>query len=240
MDQSERFLFGVDSKVRSDDLLQNNIGLFEWVTRNKIHPIFWGRNIVGENSLDKDEIEFLHGKGCKIVAICSTSDSKKSEVQGKIFAKKVILTALELGLPPETAIYLEIAENENINQSYLYGFAKAMLTEGYIPGFKANTDALFAFDREFSRGVKTDGDVFGKCLIWAVAPTLAEYDGITTTHRIHPDTWKPFSPSGISRRDIAIWQYGKDCHPIYDDYNNEVVFNINIIKNCKIIFDNMF
>ena len=52
----ERLLFGVDSKVQSDDLLQNNITEFEWAVRNKIYPNFWGRNIVGENALSKKEI----------------------------------------------------------------------------------------------------------------------------------------------------------------------------------------
>ena len=240
MDQPVRLLFGVDSKIQSNDLWQNNIDMFEWVTKNKIYPIFWGRNIIGENSLTKDEIKFLHDKGCKIAAICNTSDPKKSEEQGKIFAKKVILAALELGISLGTAIFLEIAENEDITKNYLRGFAKAMLVEGYIPGFKANTDARFEFDCEFSRGMKADKDVFGKCLIWAVAPSLAEYDGITTTHLIHPDTWKPFAPSGISRNDIAIWQYGKDCHPIYDDYNKEVVFNVSVLKDSKVILNNLF
>ena len=32
----ERLLFGVDSKIQANDLLQNNIDHFEWVTRNKI------------------------------------------------------------------------------------------------------------------------------------------------------------------------------------------------------------
>ena len=47
----ERLRFGVDSKVQSNDLLQNNITEFEWAARNKIYPDFWGRNITGENSL---------------------------------------------------------------------------------------------------------------------------------------------------------------------------------------------
>ena len=47
--RTDRLLFGVDSKVRSDNLLQNNLTEFEWVTRNKLYPNFWGRNITGEN-----------------------------------------------------------------------------------------------------------------------------------------------------------------------------------------------
>ena len=36
-----RLLFGVDSKIQANDLLQNNIEEFEWVVRNKIYPNFY-------------------------------------------------------------------------------------------------------------------------------------------------------------------------------------------------------
>ena len=65
----DRLLFGVDSKIQANDLLQNNIEEFEWVVRNKIYPNFYGRYLTGENCLTKDEIKFLHHKGCKIAAI---------------------------------------------------------------------------------------------------------------------------------------------------------------------------
>ncbi len=60
-----RLLFGVDSKIQANDLLQNNIEELEWVVRNKIYPNFYGRYLAGENCLTKDEIKFLHSKGCK-------------------------------------------------------------------------------------------------------------------------------------------------------------------------------
>ena len=122
----------------------------------------------------------------------------------------------------------------------MLGFAKTMIAQGYTPAFKANTDAKFSFDREFSRGMQTNKDVFDKCLIWAVAPTIAEYDGITTTHLIHPDNWTPFAPSGIKRADIAIWQYGKECHPIEDDKGKPVTFNIDLVRNVQVITEKMF
>lgn len=239
-DQPVRLLFGVNSKIRSDDLLQNNIDMFEWVTRNKLYPNFWGRNILGGNAITKDEIKFLHDKGCKIVAICNDSEPKETEAQGKLLAKKAALAATELGMPENAAIFLEIEENAKITKKYLRGFAKEMFFQGYTPGFKANTDAKFNFDREFSRGIQTDQTLFRNCLIWAVAPSLAEFNGITTTHLLHPDEWKPFAPSGVKRKEIAVWQYGKDCHPIDDDDGMEVTFNVDLIRNAKVFIDGMF
>ena len=236
----ERLLFGVDSGIQADDVLQNNISEFEWVVRNKIYPNFWGRNLVGENCLTKEEIEFLHSQGCKIAAIYNTQDAKETEEQGKITAKKIDVLAMELGIPEGAAIFLDIEENKNVTRDYMRGFAQGLIEEGFTPAFKVNTDAKFDFDREFSRGLQTDKDVFEKCLIWAVSPSLAEYERVTTTHLIHPDNWTPYAPSGITRDDIAVWQYGKDCHPIADDSGKETTFNVNLVRDAKIIIEKMF
>ena len=235
-----RLLFGVDSRIQADDILQNNISEFEWVVRNKVYPNFWGRNLVGENSLTKQETDFLHEKGCKIAAIYTSLDAKQTEEQGKIVAKKIDVVAMELGIPQGTAIFLEIGESENVTRDYMRGFAEGLVEEGFTPAFKANTDANFGFDREFSRGLQTDREIFNKCLVWAVVPSLAEYERVTTTHLIHPDNWIPFAPSGITREDIAIWQYGKDCHPIKDDSGNETTFNVNLVRNEQVIIEKMF
>ena len=238
----ERRLFGVNSKVQANDILQNNLTLFEWATRNKLYPNFWGRYISGENSLTKNEIKFLHRKGCKIAAMYRRdSAEKKTEAQGKALAKKIDTIAVDLGIPANTAIFLEVSAKETATRDFMKGYIKEMLYNGYTPAFKANTDAAYAFDRELSRGLQTDKEVFNKCLIWAVAPSLPEYDGITTTHLIHPDKWGPYAPSGTKRQDIAIWQYGKDCHPIYDDVDEkEVTFNLDLVKDERVIIEKMF
>ena len=229
----DRLLFGVDSKTQANDLLQNNIEEFEWVVRNKIYPNFYGRYLTGE-------IKFLHSKGCKIAAIYADDGAKQTEEQGAIFAKKIDIRALELGIPEGTVIFLEIGENENASRDFMKGFAKTLMVEGFTPGFKANTDAKFSFDREFSRGMQTDKDVFKKCLIWAVAPTVKEYNGITTSHLIHPDNWMPYVPSGITRAEIAIWQYGVECHPIEDDMGKVTAFNLDLVRNEQVIVEKMF
>lgn len=235
-----RLLFGVDSAVRADDLLQNNLEHFEWVVRNKIYPNFYGRYLTGDNCLTKEEVQFLHKKGCKIALICAGEGEKKSEEQGMDMAQKVIEQALALRIPKDVAIFLEIPQNEIVTCAYMCGYAMALIVAGYTPGFKANTDAKYTFDRDFSRGMRSNTDLFKKCLIWAVAPGVEEYDGITTSHLIHPDEWKPFAPSGITRRDIAIWQYGKDAHPIEDDAGRLTVFNLNLVRNEQVIIKKMF
>ena len=235
----ERLLFGVDSEIQANDILQNNISMFEWVVRNKIYPNFWGRNLVGENALTKEEIDFIHSKGCKIAATYTDVGEKQTEEQGKLAGEKAVALAFDLEIPQGIAIFLNINE-ESASRDYLKGFAEELIESEYTPAFKANTDAKFDFDREFSRGLQTGRDVFEQCLVWAVAPTLSEYDNMTTTHLIHPDNWVPYAPSGIKRKDIAVWQYGKDCHPIEDDKGTETAFNINLVRNEKVIIEKMF
>ena len=236
----ERLFFGVDSQIPANDILQNNITLFEWAVRNKAYPNFWGRNLVGENALTKEEIDFIHKNGCKVAAIYKDASEKTTFEQGTVLAKKLDVIAFELGIRMGSAIFLEIGENENVTTDFMKGFAETMYTEGFTPGFKANTDAAFDFDREFSRGMQTDKEIFEKCIIWATAPTLEEYNHITTTHFIHPDNWKPFAPSGITRQDIAVWQYGMECHPINDDAGKKTTFNVDLIRDAKVLIEKMF
>ena len=235
-----RLYFGVDSEIQSNDLLQNNINMFEWVIRNKVHPNFYGRNITGDNALTKDEMKFIHSKGTKIAVIYSDSHEKETETQGKETVAKIDKKLFELGIPEQTAIFLDIEEGKIVTTDFMRGYAKALMEIGYTPAFKANTDAAHSFDREFSRGMQSDKDVFSKCLIWSVAPTVKEYDGMTTTHLIHPDVWKPFAPSGITRERIAVWTYGKNCHPIADDDGRATVFNLNLVRNKDVIMKKMF
>ena len=95
----DRLLFGVDSKIQANDLLQNNIDEFEWVVRNKVYPNFYGRYINGENCLTADEIRFIHSNACKIAAIYTDESAKETVEQGENLAEKVYIRALGLGIP---------------------------------------------------------------------------------------------------------------------------------------------
>ncbi len=235
-----RLLFGADSATRADVLLQNNIREFEWVVRNKIYPNFYGRYLTGKDCLTKEEINFLHDKGCKIAPMCKDICTKVTEYEGRMLGKKLALRAQDLQIPTGTAIFLELGEEEAVKRDFLRGYAIALMEEGYTPGFKANTDAAFKFDREFSRGLLTENSTFRRCMIWAAAPIIDKFNGIRTAHLIHPDRWMPFAPSGMTRNEIAVWQYGKNAHPIEDDNGGETFFNLNLVRNEQVIIEKMF
>lgn len=239
LDSVERLLFGIDSDFNSNNMLQNNLTLLEWARRNKKMPAFCGRNLVGDNCLTQEEVKFLHSYGCKIALTFSSFEPKLTENDGKMYARKALHAASKFDIAQQNAIFLEIQDFEEVTTEFMFGYASALLAIGYTPGFKANTNSICDFNREFSRGIQISREVFCKCLIWATSPNLSEYDRVTTTHLIHPDLWKPHAPSGISRYNIAIWQYGKNCHPISDDNDFENTFNINLVRNENIIIKNM-
>lgn len=235
-----RLMFGVESRTPFTDLLQNNLNLFEWVTRNKPYPNFCGRHLTGKNPLTKEEIHFLHLKGCKIALICDQKDISEAADDMPAFVRKIGDITEELGIPYGTAIFLDVREEYGMTTANLREYASGILELGYIPGFKADTDAKYSFDREYSRGVRNFADTFAPCLVWANTPVLKEYDRITTTHTIPPENWIPYAPSGITRNQIALWQYGENCHPIEDDHGIETVFNVILVRNEYIIIDRMF
>lgn len=235
-----KLLFGVNSNTRSNEILQNNLTEYEWAERNKIPPNFWGRNINGKNALTLEEVGFLHSKACKVAAIYYPENPMITEEQGRDDAKRAVDISLRLPIPLESAIFLEVEDDKRITRDYIKGFAEKLMEEGYVSGFKANTDAAYIFDREYSRGLQTDEEIFKAILIWATAPSIEEYDNITTTHLIHPDNWIPFAPSGVTRKDITVWQYGSNCHPIYDNEDNLTMFNLDLVRNSNVIIKRMF
>lgn len=223
--------FGVNSLKRADEKLQNNLTLFDWVTKNKLYPNFWGRDLNGESPLDLSEMQFLYDKNCRIAPIYILSGDLRTEDEGINIAKDAANMLNNLNFPENSAIFIETNSNYVISRDFLKGYITEIKNRGFIPGFRADTDAKYMFDREFSRGLQTDRALFESSLVWAKEPLLAEFNDITTTHMIHPDNWKPYAPSGIKRNEIAIWQYGEKCHPIYSDDNSLVTFDLDLIRN---------
>lgn len=238
--ETTRLLFGVDSSRPASELLQNNLKLFEWVVRNKIFPCFWGRDLNGDTPLTSEEVRFLHRQGCKIAATVVATGAQETDEQGVLIAKQAADKAQALGIPEGCAIFLVLEEEKSVDRDFLRGFAGELLKKGFTPGFQMNTDARFMFDREFSRGMQTNKAIFENCLVWATAPAVSEYDNITTSHLIHPDEWIPYAPSGITRKEIALWRYGNKCHPIENDGGKTVTFNMNLVRNEQVITDKMF
>ena len=238
--QLKTLYFGVNTTTPANSLLQNNISLYSWVTKNKPAPNFWGRKIVGDQALTRDEIEYLHRRGCKVAALYPLSENKTKKSHGITAAEAAASAAVALGIRQRSAVFCIIGDDSEVTTLFMKGYAQRILELGYTPAFIANTDANYAFDREFCRGWQTDREIFSQCVVWATSPSLKEFNRITTSHLIRPEEWIPFAPSAIKRADIAVWRYGAECHPIDTNDGKATSFDLDLVLDPEVIINLMY
>ena len=195
-------IFGADSSFPSNARLTNGYTLFDWVMRKNCFPAFWGRNILGENSITEEEIEFLKGKNCKVALIINhLSEADVSKTNGDADALEAAEAAKALNIPADgsTALFVDIKDDWTVNHNWMISFANALNDSGYVPGFIGNTDSSknFNFDRQCGHYMQAtkDMDEYG-AIYWATEPkTDAE-----------PTVWSPFFPSDFTVYKISIWR----------------------------------
>lgn len=215
--------FGVDTETRVDELLQNNITLFDWIRKNQGFPYFIGRRINGENALTSEEMSFISSNGSKTIPILTAVTEKSAKDNAKI-----AITLLEdLKIERNTPVFVEI-DAEKVTDEFLKDFATEVLSSGYIPGFYVDTDSYNNFDRLFSRAYQANEELMKQCKIWALSPEMEEFYETKNGHNEKPDIWGPFAPSCISKEQISFWQYGRKCHPINTYKGDRADFNLNL------------
>lgn len=237
--------FGVDSFFRADTKLQPNLTLYEWVVRNQSMPKFWGRTLDGKEALTCEEISFLHEKGTKIAMIYNGAekDSMSTEENGIDDAKNIhyMLQSIAPSLPENKAVFLLIAEDYNPSADYLIAFASILNENGHIAGFYAITDSnLHNFNHAFAQAFLKAPEIMQRCLIWAREPVMLDFEPKADKREAHtppPNEWKPFSPSCLSRSDIAFWQYDRHKDPVYNTEDGLIDYNINLARNSDLILD---
>lgn len=198
-------IFGSSSNIPANEKLKNGYTLFEWVMRQKCVPSFWGRTLVGDNPLTREEVEFLKSKNCRIALVArDLTEVCVSGFDGKSDAECAIEAAKALGVPQgkNIAIFAEIKPDWSVNHNWMLSFAQMLENSGYLPGFIGNTDSSinFNFDRQCSHYIQALAE-FGEIqtLYWATEPDLES----------RPEVWKPYCPSALEPEDIHFWTCGK-------------------------------
>ena len=196
--------FGINSAISINKKLKNGYTMYDWVMRQKGFPSFCMRTLCGEEDLTAEEIEFLKTKNCKIgLVVRDLTEKEVSSVNGTESALKSIKKAKELGVPKNNgiAIFAEIKPDWSINHNWMISFAHVILTNGYVPGFIANTDSSknFNFDRQCSHYVQaTKDDNYLGAIFAATEPKLDNM----------PEEWNPYCPSELESKDISLWICG--------------------------------
>ncbi len=223
--------FGIDTITRVDELLQNNITLFEWIRKNQGFPYFIGRRINGINALTSKEMSYIVSNGSKVIPILTVVPEKSAKDNAKI----AIAILEDLQIEKKTPIFVEIDDNI-LTSEFLKDFATEILAYDFIPGFYVDTDSYHDFDRFFSRAYQSNENLMKQCKIWALSPEMEEFYETKNGHNEKPDIWGPFAPSCIAKEHIAFWQYGKKCHPINTYRGDRADFNLNLTIEPKNIF----
>ena len=82
--------------------------------RQKCFPRFWGRTILGEDSITDKEIEYLKSKDCKILPIMQDlSEEAVSGINGAEDALRAINAAESLGIPKTKALLFLLKSSLN-------------------------------------------------------------------------------------------------------------------------------
>lgn len=194
-------IYGADSVFPATTRLNNGYQLFQWVMRRDV-PQFWGRGFLGENAITIEEIDFLHGKGCKIALIVNDLTEKRvSTHNGTADALRAVEAAKALGVPENKgiALFAEIKDDWSVNHNWMITYALTVVANGYIPGFIGNTDSAlnFNFDRDCSHYVEATEDVdqYG-AVYWATQP---KQEG-------NVNEWAPYCPSVLDPEDMGLWR----------------------------------
>lgn len=195
-------IFGADSGFAADTRLGNGYTLHDWVMRRNCFPAFWGRSLTGDTPISAEEIEFLHGKNCKIALVLrDLTEEGVSTNDGTADALRAVEAAKALHVPEGVALFAEIRDDWSVNHNWMIGFAQVLRDNGYIPGFIGNTDSSknFNFDRQcghYALATQEQGE-YG-AVYWATEPKTGG----------EPSDWAPFCPSDLTPERIGLWRVG--------------------------------
>lgn len=205
--------FGVSSLTPANQKLKNGYTLCEWAMRQHYYPLFWGRQLVGDNAITKEEYDYLKSKGIKTMLLINHfSEQDISKFDGTMDALEVVEVAKSLGVPQNQniALYVVADSDGSINHNWMISFAHAVKQHGYIAGFIGNTDSSmnFNFDRQCSHFVLATSREKQYGAVYGATEPKCEYA---------PTEWSPYCPSALEPEHIGFWVY------------NEVMLDANAI-----------
>jgi hypothetical protein len=166
------------------------------------------------SGLTKNEVQFVHQKGAKILPIYNNYTNFIGANQGERSAKEAIGKAKQLGLPKGKVIAIDIEPKRQINADFIVSWTKTLQNSGYKAGIYGNfadpnLRSIYLEARHKSPSMK-------QVIIWTNSPNEG------TLHK--PTSFKGKSPYLTN---TLIWQYGinQPCH-IDSDF-----VKVNLLKN---------
>ncbi len=214
-----RVFWGVDSLELTNFLVPNGSGgymdFYDWVKQKAgdVPPAFWGRYFGGPGNLTASEIQYIHGKGCKVALIYNATDLADHMEGGVLEGIQDALAAIALAdnlHPPKTvALFANIEAAFHPTAAWMRGWATAMNRDqrfagsGGFYGHTGNTN----FTVPYCAAVAAIPDIMRYNYLWGAGFQGTDTCGFAADH---PD-WDPYLP-GCNDMNIGVWQFAIHCY----------------------------
>lgn len=203
-----RYEWGVDSaRVANEDLLQCVLDNFGF-------PRYWGRYLLRlpnfSEGLTMEEINFIRGKGIKLLPIYNGFREALGYEQGIFAAIDAAFQAQRLGIPQGIPLFADIEPFFPVNAEWIAGWTEQIYLSGYKSGIY-NAPLIGEFSDAFCTAVERNPVIRMLTILWSAQPHVpaGESDEIPA--------YTPASPDCGGT--VGIWQYSRDLPECHIDTN---------------------
>lgn len=200
--------WGVDSASYTTE------GLYACVNEYFGKPTVWGRylgTIEGVSSgLTKEEVEYLHSNGVKILLINNQFNNATGYDNGVEQANIGISLAGELNVPEGVAIFADIEPNYPVDSAFIQGWFDTMMNSPYEPGIYGVFSPDSALVESYQASINENQEIQNKVILWTAYPHVD-----VTTQANAPENAAE-APEGSH---VYGWQYGIDAAACNIDTN---------------------
>lgn len=193
-------VWGVDSAAKVTE------ELYQCVKDNFGTPKYWGRYL-GEvegvsDGLTKQEIQFIRGRGMKLLPIYNVFDNAVGYEKGRVIAQNAVYHARRLGLPKDKVIFANVERFFDVDEAFIRGWVDSLYTTGYRPGIY-HDPIEGGFASAYCEAVQKNPQVATQAILWSAEPET----GISTERKA--PRYNPTAPP--CKANVWAWQYGRDA-----------------------------
>lgn len=200
--------WGVDSASITTEELYN------CVQSNFGKPSVWGRylgTIDGvSHGLTKEEVEYLHANGVKILLINNQFNNATGYENGVEQARTGISLASEIQAPEGVAIFADIEPDYPVDSAFIQGWFEAMMASPYKPGIYGVFSPESALVEAYQASVYENQEIQSKVILWTASPH------VDVTSQANAPENSAEAPEGSL---LYGWQYGINAETCNIDTN---------------------
>ncbi|ULT56623.1 DUF1906 domain-containing protein [Neobacillus drentensis] len=198
-EQKPTIVWGVDTASRVDQ------AFLQCVKDNYGAPAVFGRYLETKGDvsigLSKEEVNFLHQQGIKILPIFNHFKEAVGYQNGVAEAKEAIAYAQKIGIPKGVAIFADIEPTYPVDEAFIRGWVETLNSSPYKPGIYGVFTPDSQLSAAYQVAVSKNKNLQTQTILWSSNPD----PGVTKKNKA-----PAFQPGAPKNMKISIWQYGID------------------------------